>query len=361
MARTLAAAVALALLLAPAAPEAAAAAAAPPSPSPSSPPSPPANWVTFDAADAGFTAAFPGTPERLAHVTAASRMVLYEAGTADGRGFLAMIVFGDAAAGRVLDEVFVPNLREDGALEGERAVTLDGRPGRAFQARGAQSEVAFRRLAAFDRHYLLAVRVPAGKPFPEADARAFFESFRLRADATVPADLLPYDEDEEDEDDLFADGDEAPAAASAALPPAHPARGFRAFQARDAGFVVSFPGEPTRAEDDSSIDYAVEGRAGACDFSVMTFPHPEKVPAAALDDFVSGLARRFGAGVVRDEKVTIAGLDGRALSVALDEERIEARVLRGDRSVYVLLVEASGATPAQADLDAFFGSFRTLP
>lgn len=354
MARTLAAAVALAMLLAPATPGAAA---------PAGPP-PPAGWITFDAADAGFTAAFPGPPERLAHVTAASRMVLYEAGTADGRGFLAMIVFGDAAAGRVLDEVFVPNLREDGALEGERAVTLDGRPARAFHARGPQSEVAFRRVGAFDRHYLFAVRVPAGKPFPEAEARAFFESFRLRAEATVPDDLLPDDEDaieDDEDDDLLGDGDEEPAAAPAVLPPARPARGFRAFHARDAGFVVSFPGEPTRAEDDSSIDYAVEGRAGACDFSVMTFPQPEKVPAAALDDFVSGLAQRFGAGVVRDEKVTIGGLDGRALSVALHAERIEARVLRGDRSVYVLLVEASGATPAQADLDAFFGSFRTLP
>jgi hypothetical protein len=365
-----AAALAVPLLLAPAvhaaAPKAPAAAskappakapAAAPAQAPAAKPALPAGWSAVDAADAGFTAAFPGAPERQANAAGKFKMVAYGFETQDPeRSFMVIAMFGDVLAGRTLDEVVLPKLREDAEVVKDEAVKLDGRDARALHVKGADSEIVFRRVGAYDRQFLIAVRVPAGQVFPAEDARRFFESFRFRAEVTLPDDLSGDGEDEE----ASGEEDGSAAAPPAVLPPARPAQGFAAFQAKDAGFAVKFPGEPKRAEDASSIDYEAGGADGTCKFTVMTFRHDEEVPAVALDVFVSQMAGKFGRGMTRNEKVTVGGLDGRAVTVAIADERIEARILRHQNRMYVLLVGGSGATPPQADLDAFFGSFRLL-
>src|SRR5690349_24098343 len=124
----------------------------------------------------------------------------------------------------------------------------------------------------------------------------------------MPDDLAADDSDA-DEDDADED-DAAPFSPPKALPPARPAQGFQPFEAKDARFAVKFPGQPARAQDDSSIDYEVKGDAGTCSFSVMTFAHDEEVPAVALELFVKQMAQRFGSGLTRNEATTIAGLSG---------------------------------------------------
>jgi hypothetical protein len=325
----------------------------------------PAGWSALDAADGGFTAAFPGAPERQAHVAGPVKMVAYSFDAEQPeRSFMAVVMFGEVG-GRSMDEMLVPTLEQDGKVVTDEAVRLDGQAGRARRVKGADSELAFRRIAARDRHYLFVVRVSAGQPFPAEDARRFFESVRFRAEVTVPDDLADDAEDEADEDaDAEADDGDfgAPprSGPAAVLPPAKPAQGFAAFEAKDAGFSVKFPGAPERAEDDSSLDYEAGGDDGTCKFSVMTFRHDEEVPAVALEMFASQMAGKFGRGMTRNEKVTVGGLDGRAVTFAIADQRIEARILRHQKRMYVLLVGGSGATPPQADLDAFFGSFRLL-
>jgi hypothetical protein len=336
------------------APKGVAATAAPAAPLPPLP----AGWKAVTAKEAGFTAYFPGEPQRELEPRPGALFAAYlldRAGSLSSAGVF-MVSAGDEGPA-VADSVFALLTQEDGAkVTREYEATVDGRSARASDIESADSVIAVRRVVAFGRHYLLLLRVPRGEVIPEADQGAFFGSFRLLPglDATPPAAEEPAA--------ARPSTPEEPAPFRA-LPAARPASGFKEVVATDSGFAIAFPGEPTReaSEDGSFTGYQLKAPKDGCSFMAITVTATGDDVRGALERNVAELLEQFGPSIQRDEPATLAGLPGRALTAMQGDSRIEMRFVIAKNRLHGLMVGADGATPSEADQKAFFGSFRVLP
>lgn len=307
------------------------------------PATPPEGWRVVDARDGGFTAWMPGKPDHFDGRRAGVGFVGYglDASTGPARTFAVLAFGGSDAAGLVANQV-AAEVYAGGAKQSEEApATVDGHAARAVLLLTEQSVIALRRFAAFGREYVALVRFPAGAELP-ADAATFFDSIRIREQARLPGPR-----------------------AVAKLPAAKPSRGFAERVLEDGGVALAFPGEPARSSiaDGKVTTWTLAAADGRCTFSLKTFSFPDAEPLTdeALDLFALQIADAYGEGVIGTAHATVGGLPARAFEVASGEERLQVRVVRAGNRLHHLLVSAKGATPGEADLATFFGSFRALP
>jgi hypothetical protein len=304
---------------------------------------PPRGWAVVDAKDGGFTAWFPGKPETFSGRKAGVGFVGYGYDTkAEPRRTYAVLVLGGSDAAALMADQLVAEVFAGGAKPTSDApATVDGHAAHAVVLKSDESVIALRRFTAFGREHVALVRVPAAAEVP-ADAATFFGSLHPREAAALPA---------------------APAVAK--LAPAKASEGFAERVLVDGGVALAFPAEPVRETDPEGkvTTWTVEGASGRCTFSLTTlaFQAADGLSDEALGLFAMRVADAYGEAVVSNAPATVGGLPARAFEVATGDERLQVRVVRVGNRLHHLLVSAKGATPSEADLAVFFGSFRTLP
>jgi hypothetical protein len=318
-------------------------------------PAAPVGWKAFVAKDAGFTALFPGEPQREYEEKPGAVLAGYLLDRDGAASSVAVFMVSAGEEGQaVADSIFALLTDEEGSrVAREYEATVDGKPARGFDVETPDSAVTVRRLAAHGRYYVLILRVPRGSAVPEAEVTAFFGSFRTVAELEAPAAAAAKAEP----------AVPAKAGPAAPLPAAKATTGFKEFEAKDSGFAIAFPGEPEReaSADGAFTGYRLKAAGGGPSFMALTVTATGDDVAAQLDRQIAGFVEAFGPSIQRDEPVTIAGLTGRSVSAAQGDDRIEVRFVVAKNRLHALIVGAGGATPSEADQKAFFGSFRTLP
>lgn len=153
-----------------------------------------------------------------------------------------------------------------------------------------------------------------------------------------------------------------PAAPAAAPSPPPSAWKEQAFPLE--GFAARFPGEATRqvtAQERVSISTIGVERPGGTGLGIVVMRlDGGELPADAADGVRDQLKQAFGAGLVKDEVVKMAGVEGRHLELRKGENHAIFRVLVA-RGALVQLMAISESGPIQAaEAKAFFDSFRLL-
>jgi hypothetical protein len=302
---------------------------------------PPKGWSVVDAKDGGFTAWFPGKPETFSGRKAGVGFVGYGYDSkAEPRRTYAVLVLGGSDAAAMMADQLVDEVFAGGAKPTSDApATVDGHAAHAVVLKSDDSVITLRRFTAFGREHVALVRIPAGAEVP-ADAATFFGSLHIGEAAALPA---------------------APAVAK--LGPAKASAGFAERVLAEGGVALAFPAEPVRETDPEGkvTTWTVEGEHCTFSLTTLAFPATDGLSDEALGLFAMRVADAYGEAVVSNAPATVGGLPARAFEVATGDERLQVRVVRVGNRLHHLLVSAKGATPSEADLAVFFGSFRTLP
>jgi hypothetical protein len=295
-----------------------------------------AGWRSYDAAESGFSASFPGKPLRQDVPAGPQRLHVYALshGTAE---FLVNVMI--PPAGTPVADILEDTVRMFTAQKGievlrNERVTGKGLAAREFHVKSIGGAVAFLWIAGDDRLYQAAVRVVGTAPLPEADVRTFFDSFRLTPVVAVPK------------------------------PPPVPLSQWKEYEPRRGRFAVRLPFAPS--EQESSQDgvvtrmWSTDADQVAYSVLMLRITGKRELPPAFLEEMLDNVARKSNASasVTKGPPFTVSGFPAREVTVDdVGGHSVFRFVLAKDR-LYQLSVIAVGARWPPPGETPFLTSFR---